>query len=47
MVPFTFDNESEVKAVVTSPDSIWRESNIKIEKNVLYHHFSVHNYLKC
>ena len=45
MVPFTFDNESEVKAVVTSPDSIWRESNIKIEKNVLYHH--IQRYLQA
>ena len=45
MVPFTFDNESEVKAIVTSPDSIWRESNIAVEKNVLYHH--IQRYLQA
>ena len=45
MVPFTFDNEVEVRRIVESSDSIWREANIDVEKNVLYPH--IQDYLQA
>lgn len=45
MVPFTFDNEAEVRRIVESSDSIWREANIDVEKNVLYPH--IQDYLQA
>lgn len=45
MVPFTFDNEAEVRRIIESSDSIWREANIDVEKNVLYSH--IQDYLQA
>ena len=45
MVPFTFDNEIKVKEAIESPDSIWREANIDVEKNVMYSH--IQDYLQA
>ena len=45
MVPFTFEKETEVIGTIESPDSIWREANINVEKNVLYSH--IQRYLQA
>ena len=45
MVPFTFDNEVEVRRIIESPNSIWREANLAVEKNVLYSH--IQDYLQA
>lgn len=45
MVPFTFDDEVKVKETLDMPESIWHETELSIEKNVLYLH--IQRYLQA